>query len=304
MKPREYCCCAVPIVNAGIYVILVEQFTLGLVVGILSLATPSIVGAATPSFSAWVLAIVCFVGSAVQVLGFIGEKPTLYRRYVSLNALITLSVFAVAAAWIIISASKHSTAKSRCLLNFFPSDDTSQGDTLCEIFPWVDVGIMGGLWVVLGILHIYIFIVLSSYGSAQRRDHDKYDQLNGDNIPMNRRSDPWDSRLSSDSPRSPAPKHDNHGYNHIRQESGASVSDMLSQPQQMPKDIFSQQDYGYQPRSYSHQEYGRATPSYPTNTYTQNPSPTPIYHDTPHNDPISYLNRPPHAQAHPGELSY
>jgi hypothetical protein len=78
-----------------------------------------------------------------------------------MNILITLSAFAVAAAWIIISASQHSTAKSKCLLDFFPeTSQSSEGDTLCEIFPWVDVGIMGGLWVVLGILHVgYLSVV-------------------------------------------------------------------------------------------------------------------------------------------------
>lgn len=107
---------------------------------------------------------------------------------------------------------------------------------------------------------------------------------------MNRRSDPWDTRISSDSPRSPI-KHDDRGYNHLRQESGASVSDMLSQPQQVPKDTFSQQDYG------------RDAPSYPTNMYTQDPAPTPMYHGVSYSGPTSsHLDRPPHAQAHPGEL--
>lgn len=41
MKPREYCCCAIPIVNAGIYAALIEQFVLGIVAGTLSIATQS-----------------------------------------------------------------------------------------------------------------------------------------------------------------------------------------------------------------------------------------------------------------------
>lgn len=40
MKPRDYCCCAIPTVNAGIYATLLEQFTLGIVAGTLSVATP------------------------------------------------------------------------------------------------------------------------------------------------------------------------------------------------------------------------------------------------------------------------
>ena len=41
MKPRDYCCCAIPIVDAGIYATLTEQVALGIIVGTLSLATPS-----------------------------------------------------------------------------------------------------------------------------------------------------------------------------------------------------------------------------------------------------------------------
>jgi hypothetical protein len=41
MKPREYCCCAIPLVNAGIYATLTEQFTLGILVGTLLVSTPS-----------------------------------------------------------------------------------------------------------------------------------------------------------------------------------------------------------------------------------------------------------------------
>lgn len=40
-KSREYCCCAIPLVNAGIYATLVEQTVLGIIVGALSFATPS-----------------------------------------------------------------------------------------------------------------------------------------------------------------------------------------------------------------------------------------------------------------------
>lgn len=76
--------------------------------------------------------------------------------------MLILAAFAIAAAWTIISASRHSTAQSNCLTTFFgaSSSDTvlkSEGDILCNIFPWVDVGIMGGLWVLLAIVHVRLF---------------------------------------------------------------------------------------------------------------------------------------------------
>jgi hypothetical protein len=90
MKPREYCCCAIPVVNVGIYSTLTEQFVLGILAGTLSVATPDsklhppvlprsrlrhcciVVGAATPSFARWIFAAICYVGAFIQVLGFIG----------------------------------------------------------------------------------------------------------------------------------------------------------------------------------------------------------------------------------------
>lgn len=88
---------------------------------------------------------------------FAKEKSILYRRYVSLHSLLTAGAFAVAAAWVIISASRHGKAKAKCLEDFFPStsgESAGEGDTLCQIFPWVDVGVMGGLWAILAIMQV------------------------------------------------------------------------------------------------------------------------------------------------------
>ena len=90
MKPREYCCCAIPIVTAGIIAVLLEQLVLGILAGTLSIATPSsmyswqtcsfietdlpcnlVVGAVTPGAAKWIFAIVCYIGAGIQVLGFI-----------------------------------------------------------------------------------------------------------------------------------------------------------------------------------------------------------------------------------------
>ncbi|KAI0280650.1 hypothetical protein BGY98DRAFT_1185417 [Russula aff. rugulosa BPL654] len=207
MKPREYCCCAIPVINFGIYLTLTEQFVLGILAGTLSVATPGIVGAATPSFARWIFAAICYVGAMIQVLGFVGvakEKPILFRRYITLHALITVAAFSVAAVWIAISASRHSTAKHNCEQRFFTtaSDITSEGETMCEIFPWVDIGLMGALWAVLLISQFYFYTIVSGYGTGQRGDHEKYNSvysmtgLNGDFpvqiVPTPGKRDPFD----------------------------------------------------------------------------------------------------------------
>ena len=90
MKQREYCCCAIPLINAGIYATLSEQLVIAIVVGTLAVATPSskspspslcspqphsylqVVGAATPSFAPGLFAAFCYVAAAIQILGFLG----------------------------------------------------------------------------------------------------------------------------------------------------------------------------------------------------------------------------------------
>ncbi|KAJ2931186.1 hypothetical protein H1R20_g5931, partial [Candolleomyces eurysporus] len=301
MKPRDYCCCAIPTVNAGIYITLIEQFVIGILVGVLSIATPSIVGAATPSFARWILAIICFVVSAVQVLGFIGvsrEKPTLYRRYVTIHALVALAAFAVAAAWLILSATKHNDARQRCIDDFFNGDgETSQGDTLCNIFAWVDVGIMGGLWVILAILHFYLMIVVKSYGAGQREDHREYDRLydpsqplSKNNIPMADRSDPWDARPSEEKPRHVDNRY-TRNYTHVRQNSSVSATDVLSEPYQQPAN-------GY--RDYTPYQSYSDNVAQPTYAYTQREAPTP-YDGSYAGQQDSKLDRPMRTQGHPGE---
>lgn len=90
------------------------------------------------------------------------ERTVLYRRYVTLHGLLISAAFSVAAAFIVVSATRHSNAEAKCILDFFSSassaSSSSEGSTLCNIFPWVDVGIMGALWVLLAILQVSLFI--------------------------------------------------------------------------------------------------------------------------------------------------
>jgi hypothetical protein len=176
MKPRDYCCCAIPTITTGIYAVLLEQLTLGVVVATLAVAAPAIVGA--DSFTPWVLAIVCYAAAGLQVLGFLGvarEHGTLFRRYLTLHIFLTLAAFIVAGVMIGLSAGHHGDSKNRCISKFFTATSTSSSlaDTLCEIFPWVDVGVMGGLWVLLAISQIYFYTVVSGY-SAYATDSSKY----------------------------------------------------------------------------------------------------------------------------------
>lgn len=83
----------------------------------------------------------------------------MYRRYVTLHTGVYIAVFAIAAVWLIISASRHSTAQSNCETTFFPASNSngstsSEGQTLCDVFSWVDVGLMAGAWVFFALVQV------------------------------------------------------------------------------------------------------------------------------------------------------
>ncbi|VDB86511.1 unnamed protein product [Peniophora sp. CBMAI 1063] len=177
MKPRDYCCCAIPTITTGIYTVLLEQFVLGIVVATLAVAAPAIVG--SDSFTPWVLAIICYIAAGLQVLGFIGvakERGILFRRYLTLHIFTTLAAFVVAGVMIGLSAGHHDDAQNSCIAKFFTAQSTSASlaDTLCDIFPWVDVGVMGGLWLLLAISQIYFYTVVSGYSAYANDATGKY----------------------------------------------------------------------------------------------------------------------------------
>lgn len=82
----------------------------------------------------------------------------MYRRYTTLHLLTTLAGFTVAVVWIALSAARHNQAESRCLSQFFTEAGLGLGNTLCNIFPWVDIGLMGGIWVLLAAVQVSVSI--------------------------------------------------------------------------------------------------------------------------------------------------
>jgi len=178
----DYCCCAIPILNVGAYAVLSEQFVLGILLGTLSFSTPSLVGAAVPfKFAYLILCGIGYLFAAIQLVGFIGifkEKANLFRKYVTLNWIVLYTGLSIVVTFIAISAARHGQAVDVCENSFFANEqnDTTEdtkGEQICDIFCWVSVGIMGGLWLLLAIAQSYFVLVLRNYGVTQRSDHVK-----------------------------------------------------------------------------------------------------------------------------------
>ncbi|GAA5916957.1 hypothetical protein JCM6882_005069 [Rhodosporidiobolus microsporus] len=154
---RTYVCCAVPLYNAGIYAILGQFLIISIVTGVLCFAAPEIVSVTTPSFCSYILGILSILVAVAQPIGFLGvyrEKPALFKSYARLNGLLVALSLLLALALIIYSAAKHSDGVDSCTRLFSEDDTDTSADSICNIWTWIQIGIMGLLFVIVGLCEV------------------------------------------------------------------------------------------------------------------------------------------------------
>ncbi|KAG9086091.1 hypothetical protein FRC06_003281 [Ceratobasidium sp. 370] len=235
------------------------------------------------------------------------EKAGLFRKYVMINSVAVIAAFCVAAAFIAISGTRHSAASDRCQKSFFAgnntpgsSDDSGEGEQICEVFTWVILGLMGGLWVSLLSFQSYLLLVTRFYSQSQRADHKKYYTIYSTlDIPLSDRQhadDAWNVRPSTDSWHAGAAMGANDAQYHRRQNSAATYAD--------------DEKYDSEP-SYGVRRYeSDRTLAEPHRAVTEEPGPTPVaggfvghaqgggYYDA------QDLQRPEQPRYHPAEGSF
>ncbi|GAA6029828.1 hypothetical protein JCM8097_001067 [Rhodosporidiobolus ruineniae] len=226
---RTYVCCAVPLYNAGIYAILSQFLIVSIVTGVLCFAAPSIVSVTTPSFCSYILGILCILVAVAQPIGFLGvyrERPKLFKTYSRFNALLVACALLLALALIIISAAKHSTAVDSCTRLFSADDADTSADSICNIWTWIQIGIMGLLFVIVALCELYFLMYESIYASEQKLDHARYNSVYSAAAEEVRASGLWDGaagRMSySDDPSAPPHGGPYYGAGHGRTGSKAS----------------------------------------------------------------------------------
>ncbi|GAA6008792.1 hypothetical protein JCM11491_003785 [Sporobolomyces phaffii] len=192
---RTYVCCAVPLYNSGIYCILAQFLIISLVTGVLCFASPSIITVTTPNLVSYVLGVLSFVVSAWQFVGFFGvyrDKVALFKTYSRINTALLLAALLLALAIIIISAVRHKSAIDTCQ-NLFSTDATGNtGEAICNVWTWVQVGIMGLLFVIVALCEAYFLMYASIYSSEQKLDHARYNSVYSTAAEEIRQSGLWD----------------------------------------------------------------------------------------------------------------
>ncbi|WFD42584.1 hypothetical protein MPSI1_001230 [Malassezia psittaci] len=187
---------------------------MALCVGILALAPPPIVGAmaSIPSWSKALVAAFAFATAAWQIVGIasvVSDKRSLYRLYIRVNFLATLAILAITIAFTVTAAARHSTAVAACYSRYEGSlaqdglgvqgveNSLVNGrHKVCDILCWVDVGLMGGLILLLGLTQLFMCYMQRKYGQRQRSAYSYEDKPYGANgIPLASRSPGnWDFR--------------------------------------------------------------------------------------------------------------
>ncbi|WFD31291.1 hypothetical protein MSPP1_002325 [Malassezia sp. CBS 17886] len=186
-KGTRFCCCAIPLVKFGAYLLVLESAAVALAVGVIALAAPAVVGAidAVPAWGKALMAAVAFVTLAWQVLGLIAvisDSPVIYRLYIRGNFLGTVAIICIALAYAATSAARHDTAMSACIARYMgPLADDGLGvqqvqdsldtgrRTACKVVTWLDVGLMFALILVVGLTQLFMCYMQRRYGQRQRR---------------------------------------------------------------------------------------------------------------------------------------
>ncbi|GAA96155.1 uncharacterized protein L969DRAFT_44217 [Mixia osmundae IAM 14324] len=179
------------------YLIIVETFAVALATAILAFGGHSVQAISVPSFGAYILGIICILLVLWQVLGFFTVRSTgkIHGRYVTINILLTLAALIVAVALIAVSATRHSAAVAACQADFITgltlidtstgtltgssgaSNGSKTGKAICNIFTWAQLGVAGGLWLLLALIQSYFLMMQRFFVNDQRRDQAKYNSL-------------------------------------------------------------------------------------------------------------------------------
>ncbi|WFD20373.1 hypothetical protein MCAP1_002617 [Malassezia caprae] len=203
---------AIPLVKMGAYMLAIETAFVALCVGVIALAAPAIVGGldAIPSWGKYVVAVICFLLAAWQIFGFstiLADHTRLYHMYWVVNLIATLVLLCFTIAFTVTAAGKHNNAVDECMAQFegrlaydgMGFDEVQNAlengrHKVCDILSWADVGLMGGLVVVVGLVQLYMCAMQSLYGKRQRAaENAAVTRPNADAVPM-RHSRAWDPR--------------------------------------------------------------------------------------------------------------
>ncbi|PWN51989.1 hypothetical protein IE53DRAFT_312971 [Violaceomyces palustris] len=189
----DFCCCAIPLVNAGAYMIVLEFLLVSTSIVALALFPPPIVATmgCLPGWSKLAVATLSLHSTLLQILGLVSiakESALIYRIYVRLNFGLTLLIIAATASSTLVSYRRREDSIQVCNLEFgntpdgngkgFKIDAVTQalkgsGKVICNYFTLVQVGAMASLIFILGVTQLYLCLCQRAYGKQQRQALDR-----------------------------------------------------------------------------------------------------------------------------------
>jgi hypothetical protein len=128
---------------------------------------------------------------SITTQGVFKEKAGIYRSFVRTNVAAVAATLVLALAWIIMSMVNHNKGKDTCVAQFVAvgsSTSANSGETICNIFTWVQVGLLAFLWIFIALAQAYFLTMvwrldrLLEQGYSSVRSRNASTALNSDAI--------------------------------------------------------------------------------------------------------------------------
>lgn len=190
-KQQRTCCLAIPLFASGIMAILYFNTFLALFFAGMAFAGPKILALVQPRILSYVFGALYLAVAGLHIFGIICVERNYvsrFRIFKTLSLYVTGATLALGLVFILVSAAQHSTSIDQCMAVYhFPVDSklkmknaqsragvssaVNAAMTVCDLFCWLQVGVMVATWVALALIQLYFGSKHSVYFELKHPDY-------------------------------------------------------------------------------------------------------------------------------------
>ncbi|OAV99119.1 hypothetical protein PTTG_02348 [Puccinia triticina 1-1 BBBD Race 1] len=174
-KQERTCCLSIQLFTAGIMIILYFNTFLAIFCACMSFFGPKILALVQPAIVSYIFGILYLTVAGLHIFGIICVERNFvsrFRIFKNLTLYAVGSILLLGLVFIIRTAAQHTTSVAQCMeVYHFPVDATysktkpkdragsssavNAAMTVCDIFSWVQVVVMGLVWLALTGTQLY-----------------------------------------------------------------------------------------------------------------------------------------------------
>ncbi|KAG0140974.1 hypothetical protein CROQUDRAFT_324049 [Cronartium quercuum f. sp. fusiforme G11] len=173
-KQRQTCCLVVPLFSIGLMTILCINSLLYLFASCMAFFGPKILALVQPLSISYIFGSFYALLCCLHIAGAICVHRDLmqyFRHIKNVTMGLLAFIFLLTLIMIIVSSARHSVSEAQCLREYGLNMNTVDGPTtqtsqvkggspqaamkVCDIFSWIQIGVMGLSWMILATVQIY-----------------------------------------------------------------------------------------------------------------------------------------------------